>query len=202
MSETSSDNDELKTALADLASLGRVGHRLAMLDSCEKLQSVLDKLLSRLLERIGSNNQKQLLATGRLKDTLQKIHQKLVEILSHAMKRVRDERTCKLNCSSILNLLLDENYKAKAKVNAFTINLSLAFLTLGIRRCDESESRLLLPGLIVLNGFYSLMAATSAGTTPTIRSHWHQISHLLIRTLEGGISQEQEQNRFGCSIGG
>ena len=145
-------DDEVKEALADLASLGRVGHRLAMIDSIEKLQSVLEKLLSRLLMRIGTNHQRQISASGTLKETLQKVHSKLVEILSHVMKRVRDERSCKLNCKSLLDLVLNEN-------NPFTINLSLAFLTLGIHRCDPVELISLLPELILVNGFYADLAS-------------------------------------------
>lgn len=195
--------DELQTALSDLSSLGRVSHRLAMVDTSSKLQSVLDKLLARLLERIGTNHQKQAAASGgnnnqALTDTLAKIHQKLVETLSHAMKRVRDDRQVKLNCGSILKLLLiveeeDGNIpKANPLVNPFTLNLSLAFLAIGVPRCSETELKLILPDLIILHGFYAARAV--ATTSTTVRSHWHQISHLLIKALELIITEyHQEQ---------
>lgn len=190
--------DELKTAVSYLSSLGRVGHRLAMLDTPAKLQSVLDKLLARLLHRIGENQKQQSLADQKNKllvDTLSKIHQKLVEILSHAMKRVRDDRSVKLNCESILNSLLfnedEDEQKAKLSVNPFTLNLSLAFLTLGIPRCNETELKSLMPSLIILHGHYANQALKTNNATP--RSHWHQISHLLLRSLESSTGYEQEQ---------
>ena len=181
-------DDEVKEALADLASLGRVGHRLAMIDSIEKLQSVLEKLLSRLLMRIGTNHQRQISASGTLKETLQKVHSKLVEILSHVMKRVRDERSCKLNCKSLLDLVLNEN-------NPFTINLSLAFLTLGIHRCDPVELISLLPELILVNGFYADLASQNPDSVQ-YRSHWISVSNLMVRALEGGIAYQQTNQQY------
>lgn len=192
----SSSKDALKTAVSDLSSLGRVGHRLAMLDSSAKLQSVLDKLLARLLLRIGDNHKQQSLADQNNKvllDTLSKIHQKLVEILSHAMKRVRDDRSVKLNCESILtSLLLEEDRKtAKASTNPFTLNLSLAFLTLGVPRCSETELKSLMPSLIILHGHYANQALQTNNVTA--KSHWHQISHLLVHSLESSVGNEQGQ---------
>eukprot|EP00980_Cylindrotheca_fusiformis_P020430 scaffold7479_cov61-Cylindrotheca_fusiformis.AAC.2 len=203
----SSNDDALKTATADLSSLRRVGHRLAMLDSSDKLQSVLDKLLARLLLRIGDNYDKQQQQqqqshddprnhnTTLLVDTLAKIHQKLIEILSHVMKRVRDDRNVRLNCQSIIDSLLllnEDGTIVNASVNPFTLNLSLAFLTLGVPRSTETEIRLLLPSLILLHGHYAakaLLHQTSSSTNnnnnnTTTLSHWHQISHLLIHALQ------------------
>lgn len=84
------------------------------------------------------------------------IHKKLIEMLTHTMKRVRDDRSCKLPCGAILELLLtttsnnDGNGAAAVVVtnNAFTINLSLAFLTLGLNRCTPVECAFMLPGLL------------------------------------------------------
>ena len=106
-SSSSSLEEQRKTATTDLASLSRVSHRLALIDTSDKLQTVLDKLLSRLLQRIGDNNQLLLGTTDeKLKDILSKIHYKLIEMLSHIMKRVRDDTKCKLNAYSILQLLV------------------------------------------------------------------------------------------------
>ena len=71
---------------ADLASLDRVAHRLALLDSADKLTQVLEKLLPRLLKRIGNNKDAQ-------------IHDKLVEMISHILKRVRGDSSVKLQRS-------------------------------------------------------------------------------------------------------
>ncbi|KAL3932414.1 MAG: hypothetical protein SGBAC_010862, partial [Bacillariaceae sp.] len=186
--------EALKTATSDLSSLGRVGHRLAMLDSSSKLQSVLDKLLARLLDRIGKNHKQQSTADPKdkaLVEVLSKIHAKLVETLSHAMKRVRDDRSVKLNCASIVRLLMleDDENEADLFVDPFTLNLSLAFLTLGIPRCDETELKQLMPGLIRLHGFYANRALGNATTRP----HWNQISHLLIRSLESSMEYQNEK---------
>ena len=194
-------DDELQAALSDLSSLGRVSHRLAMLDDPSRLESVLDKLLSRLLERIGTNHQLQALANIKnnqlLTDTLTKIHQKLVETLSHVMKRVRDDRWVKLNCNSILKLLLISSDgsmpQANPSVNPFTLNLSLAFLTLGVPRCSETDLKQILADLILLHGFYAKKALGS--TNVSALSHWHQISHLVVKSLEMIVEYHRQETK-------
>jgi proteasome component ECM29 len=91
---------ELQTkATAELSSLGRVSHKIAMTDAGDPLERVLNLLLPRLLTRIRSNHALEQQASDRaLKDTLQKIHAKLVEIMRHIMKRVRADQQCKLPC--------------------------------------------------------------------------------------------------------
>ena len=192
-------------ANAQLQSLSRVSHRLAMVDNAQKLQTVLDKLLPRLLQRIGDNNQAQKNVTdASLKSVLSKIHMKLVEMLSHVMKRVRDDKNCRLtNAKGILDLLLtDENNLERAlkKCDAFSLNLSLAFLTLAIPRCTASELDVLLPGLLVLNACYerrirSQMANASPSSTSMVlestKKQWFQVSHLLLRTLERIVAEEE-----------
>mmetsp|Transcript_1676 Transcript_1676/g.3575 ORF Transcript_1676/g.3575 Transcript_1676/m.3575 type:complete len:2295 (-) Transcript_1676:666-7550(-) len=191
-------SEALKTATSDLSSLGRVGHRLAMLDSSSKLQAVLDKLLARLLDRIGKNHKQQSTvdrsSDQALADALSKIHAKLVEILSHAMKRIRDDRSVKLNCASILKLLMleDDETKADPFIDPFTLNLSLAYLTLGIPRCDETELKQLMPGLIRLHGHYA-NRVLQTDNNATTRSHWHQISHLLVKALESSMEYQNEK---------
>ena len=52
-------DDELqKSASIDLAQLGRVSHRLAMTDDGPQLEKVLNLLLPRLLNRIGTNRKR------------------------------------------------------------------------------------------------------------------------------------------------
>ena len=111
-----------KTAKADYDQLGRVSHRVAMTNS-EQLEKVLTLLLPRLLSRIGSNNQKTvdlasfnnnnssetLQMVGLTRSFYQNIHAKLVEMLSHIIKRVRADDSCKLPCEAILGLLYNPN---------------------------------------------------------------------------------------------
>jgi proteasome component ECM29 len=202
-----------RTAAADLASLARVSHRLALVDTTEKLQPVLDKLLPRLLQRIGDNNQNQRVTSDSvLKDTFSKIHLKLIEMLSHIMKRVRDDQRCKLNANGILEFLLeyddlsDEVYYPKAKdCDSFSLNLSLAFLTIAVPRCAVHELETILPGLLILNANYEVRVETdiqsSSSSSSSVSSlalsssssskkQWHQVSHLLLRTLELIILQD------------
>jgi len=198
-------------ALADanlqLQSLGRVSHKLAMVDA-EKLQTVLDKLLPRLLHRIGDNNRALMNAKDReLKTSLSKIHTKLVEMFSHIMSRVRDDKNCRLtNTRGILDVLLttdDENNGERALKNcdSFSLNLSLAFLTLAIPRSTLSELDDILPDLMILYTCYERRMRSLANDLPSTsdsmaiestRKQWHQVSHLLLRTLERLIAEEEE----------
>ena len=73
-------------------------------------------------------------------------------MIGHAMKRVREDRECKLPCGAIVELLLllppeadkpedgtaNSNGGAVAAVNSFTINLALAFLTFGVNCCTSA----------------------------------------------------------------
>ena len=203
--ETSTEAEQQKAALAELSSLGRVSHRLAMVDTSERLQQVLEKLLPRLLKRIGDNHQEQLSLARHnsnekpLRETHNKIQAKLVEMLSHTMKRVRDDHNCKLPCRDILSLLLVEAEErqenemkniptANVSADPFTLNLSLAFLALGLPRCKtRKEIEELLPGLLVLMGQHSGLAAKR---TAAKKSQSHQVAHLLLRAVEWLVRDE------------
>ena len=139
--------DVLGKAQGELSQLGRVSHRLAMTDEGPNLVKVLNLLLPRLLSRVGSNRRRTMeisrscsVATDtsseqQLKELYDKIHAKLVETLSHTMKRVRADASCQIPCLAVLKLLSDSETKmplSPAKVDAFTLNLSLAFLTMGL----------------------------------------------------------------------
>ena len=184
----------------DYLSLSRVSHRLAMVDTTEKLSQVLDKLLPRLLSRIGENHQRQLVETS-MSEPLSRIHAKLVEMLSHAMKRVREDKRCQLPCGAILNLLVNESSNGSivptTKVDPFTLNLSLAFLTLGINRCSEWEE--LLPGLLVLHGHFSSLSPDKLVESPSTKSQWHQVSHLLFRAMDNVMKAEEENAPGGAA---
>lgn len=221
---TTSDNtppspeELLKTATAELSSLSRVSHRLALVNDSDRLQQVLEKLLPRLLKRIGDNHKEQLQLQSKLqqetannknsqddwkkelKEAHDRIHAKLVEMLSHTMKRVKDDQACKLPCRDILALLLQQQEeastqpavppqkfstripKAKPVVDPFTLNLALAFLTLGVPRCSTRiEVEAMLPDLLVLTGYYSGLGAIR---TAAKKMQSHQVAHLLLRAIE------------------
>ncbi len=190
----SENSTTLQSTLTDLQSelstLNRVSHRLAMTDAGPPLEKVLNLLLPRLLSRIGKNDdakksnrnnkrkapsssptQSSSASTsdvGALHDQInvmhETIHKKLIEMLTHTMKRVREDRNCQLPCGAILNLLLPEqrhqqqsqtreqvqnpSHERVVTINPFTINLSLAFLTLGVNRSSPSACSDLLPGLL------------------------------------------------------
>ena len=230
---SSSDDDvtsleELqKTAQSELESLGRVSHRLALTESGGPLEKVLNLLLPRLLKRIGSNNKRSTSKSNSsntsLKDTYNKIHSKLVQMLSHTMKRVRADKNCKLPCSSILDLLydsksfikrslhktcffffkirfyspliktifflisVDSTYMAfdPSTIDPFTINLSLAFLTLGIPRCLKPELESLLPGLLSIVGAHS---GIDSYKNMARKNQSSQVGHMLLRALEAVVT--------------
>jgi hypothetical protein len=180
-----SNSEELKTALADLASLGRVDHKLALTEA-ENLERVLNVLLPRLLSRIGSNhvNQHQESNTEQLRAVFQKTHEKLVSMLSHIMKRVREDPTCRLPCEAILNLLLTNEtgtISYQASVNSLTLNLSLAFLTLGIPRAESRHAEVLLPGMLVLLANHSGLPSLRS---PASKLQANQVAHLVLRLSE------------------
>ena len=202
------DLDELqKSASTDLAQLGRVSHRLAMTDDGPQLEKVLNLLLPRLLNRIGTNRKRTVeLSTHRsgdakmttLRQTYDQIHAKLVEMLSHAMKRVRADAKCRIPCGSVLELLSFDppptdnpgapqlrSPKGQNDVDAFTLNLSLAFLTLGLSRCTTEEVGALLPGLMQLLGVHRMGVASL--TSPARKSQHNQIAHLILRSIEAVV---------------
>lgn len=183
----------LTKAQSDYTALLRVSHRLAMVESTSssnananssKLEAVLDKLLPRLLRRVGDNHQHQValsLNNDGVNDTatqhqtavlLQHSHAKLIEMLSHAMTRVQDEdRQCGLPCQAILDLLVlvpsssttgsSSNSSCTSSsldtVDVYTLNLSLAFLGVGMPRITiidndntNPEQNRLLPSVLLL----------------------------------------------------
>lgn len=177
--------ERLKAALADLASLGRVDHKLALTEA-ENLERVLSVLLPRLLSRIGSNhvNQHQESNTEQLRSVFQKIHEKLVSILSHIMKRVREDPTCRLQCEAILNLLLTNETGTiayQASVNSLTLNLSLAFLTLAVPRAELRHTEVLLPGMLVVLAHHSGLPSLRS---PARKLQASQVAHLVLRLSE------------------
>lgn len=196
-------NPDLKDLQNEFSTLDRVSHRLAMTDPGAPLQKVLSLLLPRLLSRIGKNddakrenrrgvNKRKLSnvengAQEKLDEMYETIHKKLTEMLMHIMKRVRNDRECKLPCESILELLAGKD------VNAFTVNLSLAFLTLGVNRCSPVECSGLLPGLMEFLG--SLLIGIDAQdngscvgvdylTDPSRKMRCDQTYHLILRCFE------------------
>ena len=206
----------LKDLQSEFSTLDRVSHRLALTEAGAALEKVLHLLLPRLLSRIGKNddakkesrrgvNKRKLSSTSsntnvevdgiqdQLDGMYETIHNKLIEMLMHIMKRVREDRTCKLPCSAILELLSPEK---EAIVSAFTVNLSLAYLTLGVNRCTPVECCSMLPGLmrfleslLVQNKeFNGQQDNSSVGVgfllDASRKMRYNQTWHLILRCLE------------------
>lgn len=212
----------LEQARADLASLDRVSHRLAMTTD-DKLPQVLDKLLPRLLRRVGDNNQMQVRLRlnaidanaesdkeseqQALRETLDRIHAKLVEMLSHVMKRVRgDPQHCVLPVAAILELLMEEEQekdnnngvknesesfpsrpRARSNVDPFTMNLSFAFLQVGIPHVSTFDQQALLPNLLLC-----LHQATLNPKRPAVPAHL--ILHCIYTMVKAEQNGKHEPN--------
>ena len=181
------ENERQKQAVADLASLSRVSHKLAMTDAGPPLEKVLGLLLPRLLKRIGTNHVEQ--QKGRPDEIFNKIHAKLVEMLSHTMQRVRADSDCKLPCNAILQLLMLDNelQLPNTAVDPFTLNLSFAFLNLGLPRCSKDETEALLPGLLILLPVHSGIDSLQSGAR---KSQSHQLAHLILAVLERVVMED------------
>ena len=207
---TEQNPNQLKDLQNEFSTLDRVSHRLAMTDGGAPLEKVLSLLLPRLLSRIGKNddakrenrrglNKRKLSANGenvdsgeqeKLDEMYETIHKKLIEMLMHVMKRVRDDRDCKLPCGAISDLLASDT-------NAFTVNLSLAFLTLGVNRCTPLQCSNLLPGMLEflelqLIGSNESTSENSASSRVGVdhlidasrKMRYNQTYHLILRCFE------------------
>ena len=209
MTDQTTNKTTLKDLETECSTLDRVSHRLAMTDAGPPFEKVLSLLLPRLLSRIGKNddakrenrrgvNKRKIADKGnvdadgsQLDEMYETIHKKLIEMLMHVMKRVRDDQECKLPCGLILDLLQPDT-------NAFTVNLSLAFLTLGVNRHTPVECAGLLPGLLE---FMELLLLEDSGRSvvddsncsvvgvghwmdPSRKMRYNQTWHLILRCLE------------------
>ena len=232
-SPTSNNNaaqTTLTTLQTELSSLNRVSHKLAMTEPGPQLERVLNLLLPRLLSRIGKNddakkkNKRENINKRKSPSTTppvastssdgsviyeqidavhEAIHKKLIEMIGHTMKRVREDRTCKLPCSAILELLLPADEECSIiTANSFTINLGLTFLTLGINRCTPVECSNLLPNLltflgcnydIISNNTNQMMIGVGYLTDPSRKMRHDQTFHLILRCLES-ISHNPMEN--------
>ncbi len=199
-----------KNAKSDLEQLSRVSHRLAMTESTQ-LEKVLNLLLPRLLSRIGSNNQKTQELSSKyqsntsdkremiivIKSFYEKIHSKLVEMMSHIMKRVRADSNCKLPCESILGLLYDPSTSRAiplSEIDPFTVNLSLTYLTIGVPRSATEENERLLVGLSTLLAEHSTITNISSLLR---KNQIFQIAHLFLRAVESVVSTNNGNNNRG-----
>ena len=188
-------NDVQKELLSELSTLDRVSHKLAMTEAGLPLQKVLNLLLPRLLRRIGSNNSKSAEfsrdfgGSSELEKSIQRsfddIHRKVVEILSHILKRCKADQSCQLPCDSILELLYNKETHSAInpdQVNPFSLNLSITFLTIGLPRCPANELKIIFAALLsVLGVYYNEKSIASASR----KMQLYQISHLVLRCIEG-----------------
>jgi proteasome component ECM29 len=107
--------------IQEIEALGRVYHRLVETPPGPPFYSVISQLLPRLLHRIGQNHQHMLESEtsgmslsdshgskkASLKELYDNIHAKYLDMLTHIMKRVRPDETCKVPCEAIVYLLVD-----------------------------------------------------------------------------------------------
>jgi proteasome component ECM29 len=165
------------------------------------LEKVLSVLLPRLLVRVGNNKTLQQEYTSSnntvLKETLDKIHVKLVEIMSHVISRVRAEESCQLPVQGILQLLYDENTLEIQPVDVFTMNLALTFLNLGVTRCLYEHVDALLPGLLLLLATHSGVASQASAS---LKSQSHQVAHLLLKVMERMVTEEGVQTNANQTV--
>lgn len=198
-------NDVQKELLSELSTLDRVSHKLAMTEAGLPLQKVLNLLLPRLLRRIGLNNSKSAEfsrdfgGSSELEKSIQRsfddIHQKVVEILSHILKRCKADQSCQLPCDSILELLYNKECQSAInpdQVNPFSLNLSITFLTIGLPRCPANELKIIFSALLsVLGVYYNEKSISSASR----KMQLYQISHLVLRCIEG-IMRSRKMTRY------
>jgi len=102
----------MSTAQDEWQSLQRVYHRLVETPSGLPFYNVIGQLLPRLLSRIGQNHQRLLESENnpQLKEMLDNIHTKYLDMLTHIMKRVKPDEACKIPCIGIVELLVDRTF--------------------------------------------------------------------------------------------
>jgi proteasome component ECM29 len=202
----------LAAAQADLAQLARVSHRIAQIDSTERLTSVLDKLLPLLLKRMGENSNNITSNTsGDASDddaapvthVYFQIHDQLSQLLSDIITRVRYDTECRLPCYALLQMLVVNNNDdgddatipmMDPTVPPMTTHLVLTFLTLGLPRLvlpttmtlssSTTTARLddLWPGLMAIQRFDL--------STPAKRTQSHSTAQLLLRCILDRLGTE------------
>jgi hypothetical protein len=152
-----------------LASLTRVSHKLALTKD-DRFASVVDKLLPKLLQRLGENH------SSAYKEPIQK---KLMEMLSHIMKRVKEDTGVPLPCETILQLFFlptkeheTTKYQRNFEMHPMTLHFALAFLAVGVPRCTTNPFPLL-PYLVACQTFF----------VGTKKSQSHSMAHLLLHCL-------------------
>jgi proteasome component ECM29 len=169
--------DDATTALVgelrkELNSLQRVSHRLVVTDD-SALTNVLNGLLPRLFHRVTlhDNAQKQKNAESYrdlpvVKELYDNIHSQLMQILSHALTRVKASNQMELPCLSLLQHLVIQDTDGlmiiHETVPQITFRLMIPFLKIGIPRMkppktsssssSSSSIQQLLSYLIVLLG--------------------------------------------------
>ena len=242
---STAQSSSYKEACNELSTLKRVSHRLAMTDGGAPLQKVLSLLLPRLLLRIGSNHVKKTNISNSNRNSnmdvdgsgsgsgsvhvsvdvvvavYDGIHAKLVEMMSHIIKRVRADDTVLLPCKDLLNIINngnsdkddededeDEDKNMKKDINPFTMNLTLTFLTIGIPRCPIEQLEPILPALlIVMTNLTDRAMITSAASNPrststltltsmkqkSQNSQAFQVAHLVLRAVERIVVCHREQ---------
>lgn len=144
---------------SELAALDRVSHRLAMTDA-DQLSSVLQKLLPRLVLRLLIEHQQS----------------KVMGILSHVLKRVREDVSCQLPCDSLLETVQQQHESVLVR------QVCVAFLQLGVPRTKEIES--ILP--LLLKVWSSLQEQYLIGTE-SLRTQANALALLVLGCVERAV---------------
>jgi len=199
------DNTQLEKVLNLLLPrlLGRVGSNQRNVNILQLQQSQTTSTTITSTSKLTSNGAAMM---GAVKNLYDNIHAKLVEMLSHIITRVKADSSCKLPVQKILDLLTPTTVTStstasdnddKNKVDPFTINLSLIFLTIGVPRCTLEELYSLLPNLLTLVSVHTNITNIS---TTSKKKQAFQIAHLVIRTIEGIIVQTKANKKSSSSM--
>ena len=168
--------------MSDLEQASRVLHRLATTPS-PSLSPILAQLLPKVLILLGSASNQQVRA-------------KLVEIVSHVVKRAKAEPVIRIPVQDILAVVLydDGNHCVRPNLSAFTVNFSMVLLIAGIDGMVEDDVN----KPPVLSALLTLLASTTPALSkpPDVLSS--QVSHLVISRL----LKLSERDRIGNVVDG
>jgi len=173
--------------MSELEQYARVSHRLATTSSAQ-ISPILSNLLPKLLLHLG----KPTTAAN------PQIRAKLLEIISHVIKRAKAEPDLvQLPIQNILSVVLydDATNTKRPNISAFTLNFSMVLLETGLPTIIEDDVN----KPPILSAFLTLLSATPPlpNNPPDVMLST-QISHLLITR----ILQLSKHDRIGNIVGG
>ena len=140
------------------------------------------------------------------------IHATLIEMMSHIIKRVRADSSCKLPCIQLLEIMYSYDPQSQSQsqshtdinidINPFTLNLSLTFMTIGMPRCPVEELERMLPGLVaVLDKHSSLDGYSDSVVSVAKKNQAFQVAHLVLRAVEGLVVYRSKKRKAKTNDG-